>query len=206
MARYRGPVCRLQRRLGADLSLKRFRAYGKKEREYPPGQHGNRRMRGRISDYGVQLQEKQKAKLLYGVLERQFRTYYHKASKMRGATGENLLQLLEKRLDNSVFRMGFAMTRAHARQLVRHGHFSVNGKKVDIPSFQVKVGDIVEMNEKSREAPNVQLAWNMAASSGSAEWISRNKEAFSAVLERLPTVEEIKIPVKENLIVEFYSR
>lgn len=206
MARYRGPVCRLQRRLGSDLSLKRFRPYGKKEREYPPGQHGNRKGRGRISDYGVQLQEKQKAKLLYGVLEKQFRTYYQKASKMHGATGENLLQLLERRLDNIVFRMGFAMTRSHARQLVRHGHFTVGGKKVNIPSFQVKVGEIIEMHEKSREIPNVQLAWNMAGSSGAAQWISRNVEGYSAVMDRLPTVEEINIPVKENLIVEFYSR
>ena len=206
MARYRGPVCRLQRRLGTDLSLKRFRAYGKKEREYPPGQHGNRRSRGRISDYGTQLQEKQKAKFLYGLLERQFRSYYKKATRMRGATGENLLQLLEKRLDNVVFRMGFAMTRAHARQLVRHGHFLVNGKKVDIPSYQVRVGDQIELRQKSREIPNIQLAWNMADSSGSAVWVTRNKEGFSAVFDRLPTVEEMNLPVKENLIVEYYSR
>lgn len=196
----------MQRRLGADLSLKRFRPYGKKEREYPPGQHGNRKGRGRISDFGTQLQEKQKARFLYGVLEKQFRGYYKKATSMHGATGENLLHLLEKRLDNIVFRMGFAMTRSHARQLVRHGHFTVNGKRVNIPSYQVRVGDRIEMKEESREIPNVQLAWNMAGSSGSAEWITRDVGGFAAVLDRLPTVEEIKLPVKENLIVEFYSR
>lgn len=206
MARYRGPVCRLQRRLGADLSLKRFRPNGKKEREYPPGQHGSRKGRGRISDYGTQLQEKQKARFLYGVLEKQFRSYYKKATRMHGATGENLLHLLEKRLDNVVYRMGFAMTRSHARQLVRHGHFTVNGKRVNIPSYQVRIGDRIEMKEESREIPNVQLAWNMAGSSGTAEWITRDVANFSAVLDRLPTVEEIKIPVKESLIVEFYSR
>ncbi|MCA9440628.1 MAG: 30S ribosomal protein S4 [Candidatus Omnitrophica bacterium] len=206
MARYRGPVCRLQRRLGADLSLKRFRPYGKKEREYPPGQHGNRKGRMRVSDYGVQLQEKQKAKFLYGLLENQFRSYYHKATRMHGATGENLLRLLESRLDNIVFRMGFAMTRAHARQLVHHNHFLVNGKKVNVPSYQVKVGDSVELREKSRQIPNIQLAWNMAGSGGAAEWVTRNVEGFSATLDRLPEVEEIKIPIKENLIVEFYSR
>lgn len=206
MARYLGPVCRIQRRLGVDLGLKRFQAFGKKERDFPPGQHGTRRGRGKESDYRMQLREKQKARYLYGLLEKQFRNYYRKAARMRGATGENLFQLLECRLDNVVFRMGFALTRAQARQLIRHGHFSVNGKKVDIPSYLVSPGDIVKIKEKSREIPNVQLAWNMAQSSGALDWLSRDTAEFTGTFDRLPSLEEIKIPVKESLIVEFYSR
>ena len=206
MARYIGPVCRIQRRFGKDLSLKRFRPFSKKERDFPPGQHGTRRARGRVSDFGVQLKEKQKARYIYGVLERQFRNYYAKAAKMRGVTGENLICLLEGRLDNVVFRMGGALTRAQARQLVKHGHVLLNGKRVNVPSCQVAQGNTVQLKEKSREIPNVQLAWNMAESAGLPPWISRNDEEFSAVLDRLPTVEEVNIPVNEKMIVEYYSR
>jgi small subunit ribosomal protein S4 len=190
-----------------DLSLKRFRPFGKQEREFPPGQHGTgRRRAGRSTDYGLQLQEKQKLRYLYGILERQLRTYYKKAAKMHGATGENLVHLLEKRLDNVVFRMGFALTRAQARQLVRHGHFTVNGNKVDIPSYQVREGDKIEIRESSRNIPNVELAWNMAGSSGQVLWVTRDAEGYKATFDRLPTLEECNIPVKETLIVEYYSR
>ena len=214
MAKYTGPVCRLCRREGTPLFLKGPRCFSDKcaikRREYPPGQHGGRRGRGgrggRISDYGIQLREKQKARRIYGVLERQFRSYFQRAARMRGVTGENLLQLLESRLDNVVYRMGCALSRAQSRQLVRHGHFLVNGNKTTIPSYRVRPGDIVQLVEKSNEIANIQLAWNLAESSGLAPWIVRTGEAYTARLDRLPTVEEIGIPVKEQLIVELYSR
>lgn len=214
MANYRGPVCRLCRREGTQLFLKGTRCFSEKcaikRREYPPGQHGTRRGRGgrggKGSDYGAQLREKQKARRIYGVLEKQFRGYFKRATRMRGVTGENLLQLLESRLDNVVYRMGCALSRAQARQLVRHGHFQVNGKKVDIPSYRVKPGDVIRLVDKSREISNVQLAWNLAEDMGLAPWIVRTGEDFTARFERLPTVEEIQIPVKEHLIVELYSR
>lgn len=177
-----------------------------KRREYPPGMHGTRRARGRLSDYGAQLREKQKARRIYGILETQFRNYFFRATRMRGITGENLLQLLERRLDNVVYRMGCALSRAQARQLVRHGHFQVNGKRVDIPSALVKPGDVISLIGASHEIPNVQLAWNLAESSRPAPWIQRTGEAFAIRFDRLPTVEEINIPVKQNLIVELYSR
>ena len=214
MANYRGPVCRLCRREATQLFLKGPRCYsekcGIKRREYPPGQHGTRRGRGgrggKLSDFGVQLREKQKARRIYGVLEKQFRSYFQKATRMRGVTGENLLHLLERRLDSVVYRMGCALSRAQARQLVRHGHFLVNGKKVDIPSYLVKPGDTVRLIEKSREISNIQLAWNLAESSGLAPWIVRTGGDFEARFDRLPTVEEINLPVREQLIVELYSR
>jgi len=214
MAKYKGPVCRLCRREGEQLFLKGPRCYSEKcaikRREYPPGQHGTRRGRpgrgGRSSDYGIQLREKQKARRIYGVLERQFRNYFKRAARMRGVTGENLLQLLEARLDNVVYRMGCALSRAQSRQLIRHGHFLVNGKKIDIPSYRVRTGDSVQLVERSREIANVQLAWNLAESSGLAPWIVRTGKEFTARFDRLPSVEEINIPVKEQLIVELYSR
>jgi len=211
MAKYVGPVCRLCRREVMQLFLKGPRCYSEKcavkRREYPPGQHGTRRGRGsRVSDYGVQLREKQKARRIYGILERQFRNYFRRAVRMRGVTGENLLQLLESRLDNVVYRMGCALSRAQARQLVRHGHFLVNGRRIDIPSYRVRPGDHIELVEQSREITNIQLAWNLAESTGLAAWIARTGEAYSARFERLPTVAEIGLPVKEHLIVELYSR
>jgi small subunit ribosomal protein S4 len=210
VAKYIGPVCRLCRREGTPLFLKGPRCFSEKcaikRREYPPGQHGTRRARGRGSDYGAQLREKQKARRIYGILEAQFRNYFSKASRMRGITGENLLQLLERRLDNVAYRMGCALSRAQARQLVRHGHFTVNGRRVDIPSYLVKPGDLVQLIPASREVPNIQLAWNLAESSRPAPWILRTGEEFAIRFDRLPTVQEIGVPVKENLIVELYSR
>lgn len=211
MAKYIGPVCRLCRRETSKLFLKGPRCFSEKcavsRREYPPGQHGTRRARGRSSNnYGSQLREKQKARRIYGLLERQFRNYFFRATRMRGVTGENLLQLLERRLDNVAYRMGCALSRSQARQLVRHGHFLVNGRRVDIPSYLVRPGDVVKLIPESREIANVQLAWNLAESSRQAHWLIRSQEDFSARFDRLPTVEEINIPVKENLIIELYSR
>ncbi len=210
MAKYIGPVCRLCRRENTKLFLKGPRCYSEKcsvgRREYAPGQHGTRRARGRGSNYGVQLREKQKARRIYGILERQFRSYFFKATRMRGVTGENLLQLLERRLDNIAYRMGCALSRSQARQLVRHGHFLVNGKRIDIPSYLVRPGETVQLVTESREITNIQLAWNLAESSRQAAWLTRTTEEFSARFDRLPTIEEINIPVKENLIVELYSR
>jgi small subunit ribosomal protein S4 len=152
------------------------------------------------------LREKQKARRIYGILERQFRTYFVKATRMRGVTGENLLQLLERRLDNVTYRMGCALSRAQARQLVRHGHFTVNGRRIDIPSYLVKPGDVVQLTPASQEIDNIKLAWNLAEGAKASGWLSRNAEDLSARFDRLPTVEEINIPVKENMIVELYSR
>lgn len=210
MAKYIGPVCRLCRREGVALMLKGPRCYSEKcsikRREFPPGQHGTRRARGRGSDYGLQLREKMKARRIYGILERQFRSYFAHATRMRGITGENLLQLLERRLDNVVYRMGCALSRAQARQLVRHGHFSVNGRRVDIPSYLVRPGDVITLDPVSQQIPNIQLAWNLAESSRPAPWILRSSEQYMVKFDRVPSVEEINIPVKENLIVELYSR
>jgi len=210
VAKYIGPVCRLCRRETTKLFLKGPRCYSDKcsvsRREYAPGQHGTRRGRGRGSNYSFQLREKQKARRIYGILETQFRNYFFKANRMRGVTGENLLQLLERRLDNITYRMGCALSRAQARQLVRHGHFTVNGQAINIPSYLVRPGDVVQLIPESRNIANIQLAWNLAESSRQAAWINRNNEDFSAKFERLPTVEEINIPVKEDLIVELYSR
>ena len=209
MARYRGPVCKLCRADGVKLMLKGKKCLSAKcplnKRNYAPGMHGQRRQ-GKKSGYALQLREKQKAKRIYGVLERQFRRYYEKADTMRGVSGENLLQLLECRLDNVVYRLGFANSRAQARQLVRHNHILVNGKRVNIPSFQCRIGNIVQVNEASRELIGVQEAMQLRKTTGSSPWIERNDPEYSGKMVRMPRVEEIQIPVSERQIVELYSK
>jgi small subunit ribosomal protein S4 len=208
MARYTGPLCRLCRREGEKLFLKGTRCYTEKcgieRRKYAPGQHGQGR--GKISDYGLQLREKQKVRRIYGIMERQFRLYFERASRMKGVTGEVLLQLLERRLDASVYRMGFAANRRAARQLVKHGHFIVNGRSVDIPSFLLKPGDIVEVKEASRECPAVTESIEAAEHRGIPGWIEFDAKAFKGSFVRIPTREEIQLPVQEQLIVELYSK
>lgn len=208
MARYTGPLCRLCRREGMKLFLKGTRCYTEKcafeRRKYPPGQHGHNR--GKLSDYGLQLREKQKVKRIYGVLERQFKNYFERATKMKGVTGENLLKLLERRLDNVVYRMGFAVNRRQARQLVRHGFFLVNGRKVDIPSYLVKPGDIIEVIPKGKELEVIKESLALAEQRGFPEWVEVNIEEKKGKFVRVPERQEIQIPVQEQLIVEFYSK
>ena len=208
MARYTGPVCRLCRREGMKLFLKGERCYTEKcgieKRNMPPGQHGRRRA-SKMQGYGVQLREKQKVKRIYGVLEDQFRRYFEMADRTRGITGVTLLQLLERRLDNATYRMGFATSRAQARQLVRHGHFLVNGKKVDIPSYSLKAGDVVSVRQTSRENPAILHAVGEVKGRGIPEWISLEGELGAKVMS-MPTREQINLPVQEQLIVELYSK
>ncbi|MBU5315920.1 30S ribosomal protein S4 [Clostridium bornimense] len=206
MARYTGAVCRLCRREGMKLFLKGDRCYGGKcafeRRSYAPGQHGQGRKK--ISDYGVQLREKQKAKRIYGLLENQFRRTYDRAEKLRGITGENLLKLLEMRLDNVVFRLGYGNSRTEARQLVTHGHFLVNGKKVDIPSYSVKAGDVITVREKSRAS---ELFKTFAENPKTLpKWLSGDVATFTGKVEAIPAREDIDVPVNETLIVELYSK
>lgn len=208
MARYTGPVCRLCRREGAKLYLKGDRCYTGKcaidRRGYAPGQHGQGRKKQ--SEYGIQLREKQKARRIYGILENQFRTYFAKAERQKGVTGENLLRLLELRLDNVVFRLGFGASRVEARQLVRHGHFTVNGKKVNIPSYIVKVGDVIEVREKSREYVRIKELLEHAARKTAPKWLEVNADQFAGKVVAVPSREEIDAPIEEHLIVELYSR
>ncbi|MGE0362975.1 MAG: 30S ribosomal protein S4 [Vicinamibacterales bacterium] len=208
MARYTGPVCRLCRREGMKLFLKGERCYTEKcgieKRNMPPGQHGRRRA-SKLQGYGVQLREKQKVKRIYGVLEDQFRRYFEMADRTRGITGVTLLQLLERRLDNATYRMGFATSRAQARQLVRHGHFLVNGKKVDIPSYSLKAGDVVSVRQSSRQNPAILHAVDEVKGRGIPEWISLEGELGAKVMS-MPTREQINLPVQEQLIVELYSK
>jgi small subunit ribosomal protein S4 len=209
LARYTGSSCRLCRRENLKLFLKGDRCFGEKcsyeRRPYAPGQHGQRRG-GKISDYRLQLREKQKVKRIYGVLEKQFRIYYKRAEKRKGITGTNLLILLESRLDNMVYRMGFAASRIQARQLVRHNHFRVNGKKVNIPSFQVKVGDTVEVNESSKKAAPVLEAIETVVRRGIPNWLEVEKEKLRGTLKSLPNREDLTMPIQEQLIVELYSK
>ena len=208
MARYSGAVCRLCRRESQKLFLKGDRCYSEKcsvdKRTYPPGQHGQARTR--FSDYGLQLREKQKVKRMYGLLERQFERTLDAATRMKGRTGENLLSLLERRLDNVVFRMGFATSRSEARQLVRHGHFEVNGRKVDVPSFRVKPGMRVTLRASSREIARIAEALEALERRSVPGWLELEKEAFTGVMKAAPTREDITMPVQEQLIVELYSR
>ena len=206
MARYIGPKCKLSRREGTDLFLKSgVRALESKcKAETAPGQHGARR--GRLSDYGVQLREKQKVRRIYGILEKQFRNYYKEAARLKGATGENLLQLLESRLDNVVYRMGFGATRAEARQLVAHKAILVNGAAVNIPSYQVKAGDVVSLREKAKKQLRVQSAMALAAQRGEPEWIEINSEKLEGVFKAVPDRQELSSEINENLIVELYSK
>lgn len=207
MARYIGPSCRQCRREGQKLFLKGERCYSGKcavdKRSYAPGQHGQNR-RTKMTEYGLQLREKQKAKRFYGVLETQFHNYFEKAAKKKGLTGENLLVLLETRLDNVVFRMGFASSRKEARQLVTHNHFLVNGTKQNIPSFLVKAGDVVKVKEKSTASPKFKEIRDMAISTPS--WISVDTDKLEGKVIAIPRREEIDTPVAEHLIVELYSK
>lgn len=208
MARYLGPTCKLARREGVDLGLKSPRRdLGTKcKLEQKPGQHGPAR-RGKLSDYAVQLREKQKVKRIYGVLERQFRNYYRKASARKGNTGETLLRLLESRLDNVVYRMGFALTRAQARQLVSHGAVCVNGRKVNLPSYQVKPGELISLTERAREQLRVKEAVQLAQERDSVpSWIEVDHAKASGFLKALPERSDLPADINENLIVELYSK
>ena len=209
MARYIGSSCRLCRRENQKLFLKGDRCYGDKcafeRRSYAAGQHGQRRG-GKYSDYRLQLREKQKGKRIYSILEKQFRGYYYRAERQKGITGTNLLFLLEARLDNIVYRMGFASSRNQARQLVRHNHFLVNNRKVNIPSYQVKIGDAVEIKEKSRKIPHIIGAMETVVRREMPNWIDVEKEKFRGVLNALPKREDLTMPIQEQLIVELYSK
>jgi small subunit ribosomal protein S4 len=208
MARYTDSVCRLCRREGTKLFLKGDRCFSEKcavdKRAYPPGQHGQGRPR--FSDYGLQLREKQKVKRMYGLLERQFEGTLQQATRMKGRTGENLLMLLERRLDNVVFRMGFATSRAEARQLVRHGHFLLNGRKATIPSLLVKTGAKVSVRERSRGVARIVGALDTLEGRSVPQWLEIEKERFEGTVKQMPTREDITLPIEEQLIVELYSR
>lgn len=206
MARYTGPKLKLSRREGTDLFLKSgVRPIDSKCRiDSPPGQHGTRR--GRMSDYAVQLREKQKVRRFYGVLEKQFRNYYKKAERQKGATGENLLRLLESRLDNVVYRMGFGATRAEARQLVSHKAILVNGKKVNIPSYQVAPEDVVSVTEKSRAQLRIQSALQLASQRAPIDWVDVDGTKMEGIYKRVPDRNELPPEINENLIVELYSK
>ncbi len=208
MARYRGPVEKIERRLGVSLALKGERRLAGKsaleKRPYAPGQHGQRRTK--VSEYGLQLREKQKAKFMYGVSEKQFRRLFKDANRMEGNTGSNLITLIERRLDNVVYRMGFATTRAFARQLVTHGHILVDGKKLDIPSYRVKPGQKIEIKEKSKSNPQVVRAGELTAQTGLSPWIDVEIDKGYGIFTRLPERDEVIIPVEERLIVELYSK
>ena len=208
MARYTDAVCRLCRREGQKLFLKGDRCYTDKcaadRRQYPPGQHGQGRVK--TSEYGIQLREKQKAKRYYGLLESQFRGYFEIASKKKGKTGENLLALLETRLDNTVYRLGFAMSRAEARQLVLHGHFLINGRKVNIPSFLVKPGMIISLKDTSKSLDKFKSVIDANAFRQPPKWLEYDANALVAKVTAVPTREDIDIPIEEQLIVELYSK
>jgi small subunit ribosomal protein S4 len=208
MARYNDAVCRLCRREGTKLFLKGDRCFtpkcGIERRSYPPGQHGQGRTR--FSDYGVQLREKQKVKRMYGLLERQFAQTMERATAMRGRSGENLLMLLERRLDSVVFRMGFATSRAEARQLVRHGHFLIDGRKATIPSILLKPGSKVTVRERSRQIARIAGALETLEGRSVPRWLETDKDKFEGTVKALPTREDITLPIQEQLIVELYSR
>lgn len=208
MARYTGPVEKLERRLGVDLFMKGERRLAGKsallKRPYAPGQHGQRR--AKLSEYGSQLREKQKAKFMYGVSEKQFRRLFAEAARREGNTGAILVQLLEQRLDNVVYRMGFATTRRFARQLVTHGHILVDGKRIDIPSYSVRAGQKIEVIEKSKNNPQISRALDLTAQTGIVAWVDVEKEKRYGIFSRIPEREEVVIPVEERFIVELYSK
>ena len=211
MARYTGPVCRLCRREGTKLFLKGQRCFTEKcaieKRNYAPGEHGRSFYRRRqVLGYGQQLREKQKVKRMYGVLENQFRRYFKNAARGKGVTGEILLQLLERRLDNVVFRLGFGSSRSQARQFVRHGHFKVNGRKVNIPSFLVKKNDEIALHPSSRKNPLILSCMEDVAGRGVPEWLHLDRDNFKGEVIDLPKREDIKVPIEESLIVELYSK
>ena len=208
MAKYRGPVCRLCRREGVKLFLKGTRCMTEKcaveRRSYPPGQHGQGRQR--LSDYSAQLREKQKLKRIYGVLEQQFRGIFSRAERKTGVTGEHLLKLLERRLDNVVYRLGFAASRKAARQLINHGHILLNGRKADIPAAVVKANDVVEVRDRSRSLLPVQAALEAVDGRGIPNWLDLDRAAFKGTVRSLPAKEDIALPVNEQMVVELYSR
>ena len=209
MARYTEASCRLCRRENLKMFLKGDRCYSDKcafeRRSYGPGQHGQNRFR-KMSDYAVQLREKQKVKYMYGMLENQFRNFFHKADMTRGVTGDNLLMMLERRLDNVVYRLGFASSRDQARQMVRHNHFLVNDRKVNIPSYQVSVGDVIQLREKSQKNELIKDNLEGVARRGVPIWLELDTTNFQATVKALPSREEITMPIQEQLIVELYSK
>ena len=209
MARYTGPVCRLCRREGMKLFLKGERCYTGKcaidRRAYAPGQHGQARAK-KPTEYGLQLREKQKARRMYGVMEKQFRNYFDIAARKKGVAGENLLILLERRFDNVIFHLGFASSRPEARQLVNHGHFTINGKKVDIASYSVRVGETIAVKEGSKSSPRVKQLLENLGSRTVPGWLSLDANTAAGTIVALPTREDIQIPIQEHLIVEKYSR
>ena len=208
MARYRASVCRLCRREGLKLFLKGERCYTDKcaieRRNYPPGQHGQGRIK--FSEYSLQLREKQKLKRTYRVLEGQFRRTFEKADREKGITGENLLIMLERRLDNMVYRLGFANSRAEARQLVRHGHFLVNGRKVDVPSALVDVGNVITVRERSHKITRIQEALELSQRRGVPEWLEVDRPNFTGTIKALPARTDLTMPINEKLVVELYSK
>ncbi len=208
MSRHTGPVCRSCRREGLKIYLKSDRCFTDKcsfeRNQNPPGQHGQRRMR--VSDYGQQLREKQKVKRIYGILEKQFRRYYAEASRRKGNTGETLLTLLESRLDSTVFRLGFAGTRSEARQLISHGHIQINGRRVDIASYQVRVGDVISVRKRSRKIQRVVDSLDKAVNRPQMSWMNLDKDNFSGTIGGAPIRTELTLPIQENLIVELCSR
>ena len=209
MARYTGPVCRLCRREGTKLFLKGDKCVSSKcplsHRESAPGQHGAANSRKRVKEYGLQLREKQKAKRYYGILEKQFKNYFVKADKKEGQTGENLLIMIERRLDNVVYRAGMASSRAEARQLVHHSHFTVNGKKVNIPSYLVKVNDVISIREKSRDSEKIKMLVENISDRSVPAWLDVSKDTASATVVALPARADVEFPFEEHLIVELYS-
>lgn len=206
MARYTGPVCRLCRREGQKLFLKGQRCYTNKcaVKRGIPGQHAQSRRK--MSEYGIQLREKQKTKRYYGLLESQFRKYFEMANKMQGVTGDNLLMILESRLDNVIYRLGFATSRPEARQLVMHGHFNVNGKKVDIPSYLVSVGDVISVRDKSKSSVKIKDVMEITDSKLIPKWLELNRDAMEGKVVAMADREDIDLPIEEHLIVELYSK
>jgi len=209
LARYRGSVCRICRRENMKLFLKGDRCYSDKcafdRRSYAPGQHGQRR-RGKVSDYGIQLREKQKVKRLYGLSEKQFRLFFSRADRQKGITGTNLLVLLERRLDNVVYRLGFVNSRSQGRQFVRHNHFLVNGKKVNIPSYMIQADDVVEVRDKSKKIQSITDSLDAVVRRGIPQWLELEKENFRGMIKGFPVREDITMPIQEQLIVELYSK
>jgi small subunit ribosomal protein S4 len=208
MSRYRGPVEKLERRLGVSLALKGERRLAGKsaldKRPYAPGQHGQRRTK--LSEYGLQLKEKQKAKFMYGISERQFGKLFSDAARKDGNTGENLITFIEQRLDNVIYRMGFATTRRFARQIVTHGHILVDGERVDIPSYRVRPGQKIEVSEKSKKNSQIQRALELTSQTGIVSWVDVDKDKVFGIFTRLPERAEVIIPIEERLIVELYSK
>lgn len=209
MARYRGALCRQCRREKIKLFLKGDRCYTDKcsfeRRAFPPGQHGAARKR-KESDYSLQLREKQKVRRMYGVLEGQFKKYFHIADRSKGVTGELLLQLLERRLDNTVYRLGLASSRNQARQIVRHNHIQVNGRKVNIPSYQIKIDDVITIKEKSRSVDTIKESLEAVARRGTPSWLTLDQDNFKGTVNNLPLRDDITMPIQEQLIVELYSK